>query len=131
MRGVKPAELFSEADKQLAPTAMNSYEVQTRRWVFGCSLHDDDWAEAGIQTLEKALVAAKDQAGTDVVFAFNQWEDQLHSAWLVKKGTCTKIEELPAVPKGVATMIRKGRYSQAIEKMHPLILEASTWTAND
>lgn len=126
MKGVKAKDLFASQGDEYARWAKNAYDKKKTRWVFGVSLHDDDLPNANTDDLPKKLAALKDRAGTDFVVAWGQWSERLQQAWRIGKTRGAEMETLPdEVPKSVAKLMVAAKYAEAMEKLSPLLAEAS------
>jgi hypothetical protein len=110
-KGITAKELFSSRERQYRKWARNTHVNGS--WLFGCSLHDDDWFNADTERLVQALASTKDQDEVDAVFAFVEWRKQLETAWIVRRGSWMAIESLPELPEPVAGLLLDGKLEEA------------------
>lgn len=112
-QSITAKELFSPQDKPYQKWARNTYDPRSRSWLFGCSLHDDDWFNADPKQLINALADTKDEGDVDVVFAFVEWRKQLEAAWIVRPGSYSTVEALPALPEPAGDLLLEGNLEEA------------------
>lgn len=113
MQGVSAERLFAGGD-EYQQWAVNSYDEATQRWVFGCSLHDDDWDNADEAPLAKALKKLKDLPGEDLVLVAHDWEWKLARAWRVEVGKAAALKKLPRLMGAASEHLFAGRYEKAL-----------------
>lgn len=116
MQGVDAARLFSASD-QYQQWAVNSYDEKTQRWVFGCSLHDDDWDNAEVAPLPRALKKVKDLPGTDLVLVAHDWQWDVARAWQVEVGKVIELKQLPKLEGATSKQLFAGNYEKALASL--------------
>ena len=120
-RRVVAKELFASDDGAYGRWARNVFDAPSEHWLFGCSMHDDDWANADPKALTTGLSGLKDKVGADFVVAYVEWRQQLDGAWRIDKGTCTAIESPPELSNEVATLIAEASYDEVAPRIRALL----------
>lgn len=124
-KGMTAEEIFATdvGDDEYRAWARNTYERATERWIFGCSMHDDDWWNAKHDLLPGGLATVKDRPGLDVVLAYDDGARRLESAWKVERGSWTSVEPLPKLAHTFARLMADGKYEDALDEVRALVAQ--------
>jgi hypothetical protein len=127
-KGMKAEDIFSTnggEDDEYRAWSKNTYDPVEERWLFGCSLHDDDWWNAKHDLLPSSLANLKDRPNLDVILAYEEWSKKLESAWKIDLASWSAVDPIPKLPDGLGSLIADGVYEEALGEIRRLLAQGA------